>query len=396
MRDWGKSRYTRRMDDPTRHLIQAIHDSPPRAVLTAAGAGSRALADLLAVPGASRTLLEALIPYAADSFDEFLGLRPDQYVSADTGRRMAGRALARARHLRELETWPLVGLACTAAVVTDRPKKGEHRAHVAAWSPERLRAHTLRLEKGARDRAGEEGLVSALILNALAEASGLTEQLPLALGPGDALSSETVEFAPPAEQLHHDAIPFFGILPDGAITTEPPAAILSGAFNPLHAGHTGLAATAAALLGRPVAFELAAVNADKGPLPPAAVLDRLSQFAGRYPAYAANAPTFNQKARLYPGAVFVIGFDTAERVIQPRYYGDSQAGMLAALDELRARGNRFLVAGRLDDNGLFHELPELNLPAGYETLFEAIPARLFRHDVSSTEIRAALKAEAAE
>jgi hypothetical protein len=383
------------MDDPIRHLIQAIHDSPPRAVFAAAGAGSRALADLLAVPGASRTLLEALIPYAADSFDEFLGLQPEQYVSADTGRRMAGRALARARHLRELEAWPLVGLACTAAIVTDRPKKGEHRAHVATWSPERLRAHTLHLEKGARDRAGEEGLVSALMLNALAEASGLDERLALPLGPGDDLAAETVEFAPLAAQLHRDAIPFFGILPDGAISTEPPPAILSGAFNPLHAGHTALAETAAALLGRPVAFELSAVNVDKPPLPPAAVLDRLSQFAGRYAAYAANAPTFNRKARLYPGAVFVVGFDTAARVIQPRYYGDSQANMLAALDELRARGNRFLVAGRLDDDGEFHELPELTLPAGYEALFEAIPARLFRHDVSSTEIRAALRAEAA-
>jgi len=384
------------MDDPTRHLIQAIHDSPPRAVFAAAGAGSRALADLLAVPGASRTLLEALIPYAADSFDEFLGVRPEQYVAAGTGRRMAGRALARARHLRELEPWPLVGLACTAAVVTDRPKKGEHRAHVAARSPERLRAYELHLEKGARDRAGEERLVSDLILNALAEASGVSERLAMPLGPGDSLVAETMEYGPPAEQLHRDAIPFFGILPDGAITTEPPAALLSGAFNPLHAGHTGLAATAAALMGQPVAFELSAVNVDKPRLPPAVVLDRLSQFAGRYPAYAANAPTFNLKARIYPGAVFVVGFDTAARVIQSRYYGDSHAAMLAALDELRARGNRFLVAGRLDDDGLFHELPELALPPGYETLFEAIPARLFRHDVSSTEIRAALKTEAEE
>lgn len=382
------------MDPAIQSLIQAIHDSPPRAVFAAAGAGSQALADLLGVPGASRTLLEALIPYAADSFDEFLGLRPEQYVSADTGRRMAGRALARARHLRELEAWPLVGLGCTAAIVTDRPKKGEHRAHVAAWSPERLRAHTLHLAKGARDRAGEEGLVSALLLNALAEAGGVAWALPLALGPGDDLAVETVEFAPLAEQLHRDALPFFGILPDGTITTAPPAALLSGSFNPLHAGHTALAETAAALLGRPVAFELAAVNADKGPLPPGDVLDRLSQFAGRYPAYAANAPTFNRKARLYPGAVFVVGFDTAERIIQPRYYGDSQTNMLAALDELRQRGNRFLVAGRLDDDGLFHELPELALPPGYEALFEPIPARLFRHDISSTEIRAALSEEA--
>ena len=61
------------MDKALRNLIQAIHDSPPRAVFAAAGAGSQALADLLGVPGGSRTLLEALIPYAADSFDEFLG-----------------------------------------------------------------------------------------------------------------------------------------------------------------------------------------------------------------------------------------------------------------------------------------------------------------------------------
>jgi hypothetical protein len=39
-------------------------------------------------------------------------------------------------------------------------------------------------------------------------------------------------------------------------------------------------------------------------------------------------------------------------------------------------------------------LPELALPPGYEALFEPIPARLFRHDISSTEIRAALSEEA--
>lgn len=384
------------MDEATRHLIQAIHDSPPRAVFAAAGAGSQALADLLGVPGASRTLLEALIPYAADSFDEFLGARPEQYVAEETGRRMAGRALARARHLRELEPWPLVGLGCTATIVTDRPKKGEHRAHVAAWTPSGLLSWTLHLEKGARDRAGEEGLVSALLLNALAAASGLSEQLALPLGAGDRLAAETADFRPAAEQLHRGELPFFGILPEGRVTTDPPAALLSGSFNPLHTGHEALASAAGSLLGRPVAFEVSAVNVDKPPLPPDAVLDRLSQFAGRYPAYAGSAPTFVEKSRLYPGAAFVVGFDTAARVIQPRYYGDSEAAMRAALAEMRDRGNSFLVAGRADDDGVFHELPEMAIPEGFHGLFRPIPAHLFRHDISSTEIRAALSAEAEE
>jgi len=382
------------MDESIHSLIRAIHDSPPRAVFAAAGAGSQALADLLGVPGASRTLLEALIPYAADSFDEFLGRVPEQYVSAETGRRMAGRALARAHHLRELEPWPLVGLGCTATIVTDRPKRGEHRAHVAAWSPARLTAWTLYLEKGARDRAGEEGLVSRLILDALGEACGIADRSLLPLGPGDSLSVERIDYAVAAERLRHHEVSWFGIEPDGGLTTETPVAVLSGSFNPLHAGHTGLAETAAALLGKPVTFEVSAVNVDKPPLETAVLLDRLSQFAGRWPVVAGNAPTFVEKARLYPGAVFVVGFDTAARIIQPRYYGDSEAGMLAALAEMRDHGNRFLVAGREGSDGHFRELRELEIPAGFAGLFAAIPEGLFHSDVSSTEIRAALKAEA--
>ena len=382
------------MDAALRNLIQAIHDSPPRAVFAAAGAGSQALADLLGVAGASRTLLEALIPYAADSFDEFLGQTPAQYVSAETGRRMAGRALARAHHLRELETFPIAGLACTATIVTDRPKRGEHRAHVAAWTPGRLSAWTLNLEKGARDRAGEEGLVSRLILDALAEACGISDRPPLPVGPGDSLASELVDFMAAAERLHRDEITWFGIESDGALMAETPAAILSGSFNPLHAGHTGLAATAAALLGAPVAFEVSAVNVDKPRLETAVFLDRLSQFAGRWPAVAGNAPTFVEKSRIYAGATFVVGYDTAARIIHPRYYGDSEASMLAALAEMRDRGNRFLVAGREGDDGRFRELHELPMPEGFAGLFDPIPARLFRNDVSSTEIRAALKEEA--
>ena len=381
------------MDESIRSLIQSIHDSPPRAVFAAAGAGSRALADLLAVPGASRTLLEALIPYAADSFDEFLGRVPEQYVSAETGRRMAGRALARANHLRELEAWPIVGLGCTATIVTDRPKRGDHRAHVAAWTPARLTAWTLYLEKGARDRAGEEALVSRLILDALGEASGIADRPPLPTRPDDSLSVETFDYTTAAEHLRSREIPWFGIEPDGGLMTEAPAAILSGSFNPLHGGHTGLAVAAAALLGVPVAFEASAVNVDKPPLETGVLLDRLSQFAGRWPVVAGNAPTFVEKSRLYPGTTFVVGFDTAARIIQPRYYGDSEAGMLAALAEMRDRGNRFLVAGREGSDGRFRELRELEIPAGFAGLYEAIPEELFHSDVSSTEIRAALRAE---
>ena len=360
-------------------------------MLATAGAGGQALSDLLGVAGASRTLLEALVPYSSASFDDFLDRTPEQYVAESTARLMAGRAVARAHRLRA-EPWPLVGLACTATIATDRPKRGDHRAHLAAWSGPRLVRHSVVLDKGARDRDGEEDVVSRLLLNLLAEACGVAGRLNIDPKPHDVFESAVYDFEAVAEQLAGETLPYFGIHADGQVRTTDvhPQAILSGSFNPLHSGHVELVDAAAAIMQQPVAFEIWAVNADKPRLPTPVLLDRLTQFAGAYAVFASNSSTFVEKARIYPGATFVVGVDTADRIIQPRYYGGTEAGMVAALEEIRAQGCRFLVAGREGDDGTFRVLADLDLPVGTADLFQAIPERQFRNDVSSTEIRAAL------
>src|SRR5215207_6433216 len=57
-------------------LIAQIHDAPVMAVIVVTGGGAQAIADILAVPGASRTLLEALVPYSDKSLTKFLGSSP--------------------------------------------------------------------------------------------------------------------------------------------------------------------------------------------------------------------------------------------------------------------------------------------------------------------------------
>ncbi len=151
------------------------------AVFVITGGGAQALADLLTVPGASRTVLEALVPYNEQSLAEFLGALPVQSVAVETAAVLAQTAYQRARRLRKDGTVPVIGLSCTATLMTDRPKKGAHRAHVGLCGGEQTRVYSLTLQKGARDRQGEERLVSDLLLQVLAEACGLniTTDLPL-------------------------------------------------------------------------------------------------------------------------------------------------------------------------------------------------------------------------
>ena len=376
------------MQDDIRDLVQAIHDSPSLAVIVTAGAGTQALADLLGVAGATRTLLEALIPYSTASFDEFLGQKPPQYVAAETSRLLAGRSYTRSRWLH-MGVESLVGVACSATIVTDRPKRGQHRAHIATWQPKQIVCHRLYLAKGARDREGEEDMVSRVLLNALAQASGIEERVTVPYVTGDDLAIEVTDFSELIADLMHGEIAYFGIEDDGDILfpENVPAALLSGSFNPLHQGHLDLASTASELLEEDVAFELSVQNADKPALQTPVALRRIAQFAGRYTIFASTAPTFIEKARIFPGTTFVVGYDTAARILHPRYYGNSHEALREALREIEELECHFLVAGRMDENGRFAQIDDLPIPQKFQGLFRGIPVSAFRQDISSTELR---------
>lgn len=159
--------------------------------------------------------------------------------------------------------------------------------------------------------------------------------------------------------------------------------ILSGAFNPLHQGHLALLAAASRLSGLPPYFELSVVNADKGTMEQDEVLRRCRQFAGHYHLLLSREPLFTAKAELYPGSAFVVGYDTAIRLVAPRYY-QGEAGMEAAFARVRAAGCRFIVAGRLHQ-GQFRTLADINIPDSLRDCFVELPD--FRVDLSSTELR---------
>ena len=370
--------------------IPALHASGRKAALAITGGGSGAVGELLRVPGGSRLLIEAQVPYDALALATFLGFAPAHACSADTAIAMARSARARAARLVAAGT-ELVGLGATAALVSDRPRKGEHRFHIACATSARIAHCTGVLAKGRRDRAAEEDLVSRAIVLWLALACGVDAPSPRSLLEADEQFAETaVAASDTVDQLLAGELDRVTVQPDGQmmLSAPRPLVLLPGSFNPVHAGHVLLAQVAEELRQQPLTFEISVTNVDKPPLAGKTVRHRLAQFAWKSPVELTRAPTFLEKSRLFPKTTFVIGADTAERLFAPRYYGDDEDRMQVALEEIAGSGVSFLVAVRSDADGRVRALGDIAVPRRYADLFTEIPEHRFRLDTSSSEIRA--------
>ena len=384
-------------DAAWQQLISALHASGRKAALAITGGGSGAVGELLRVPGGSRLLIEAQIPYDEQALAAFLGFAPAQASSADTAIAMARTARARAARLVPAGT-DLVGLGATAALVSDRPRKGEHRFHIAFANAAGIAHCTCVMAKGRRDRAAEEDLVSRAIVLWLARACGIAAPSPRSLLDADEHYAETVVAAgcvDTIDQLLAGELDRVTVQPDGQmmLSAPQPFVLFPGSFNPMHEGHVLLARAAEELRQQPLAFEISVTNVDKPPLAGETVRHRLAQFAWKSPVELTRAPTFVEKSRLFPGTTFVVGADTAERLFGPKYYGDDEARMHMALEEIANSGSSFLVAVRIDAAGRVRALNDIPVPRRYADLFTEIPEHRFRVDTSSSEIRARRRAD---
>lgn len=392
------------------HRILRLHESPYKAVIACTGAGAGIQKTLWEIPGASDTIIDSVFPYHRFALSDFIGREPEKYCSEHTALWMATAAHRRATELVLRDggdPTTVIGLALTAAVATNRPKKGNHQCFIAVRTAKGMATFNAVFEKGRRTREEEGALCDLLAVNALLVTAGIETSLPADLAGdysgvvGDAIwtidedgdnlprPKLVMGHLPPLADEVHDVFDRPLFTPDGkragVDAIDPNKHILfHGSFDPLHFGHELMARQAERMTGKEVVYCIASKHPDKGRLDDRELLRRAEQFRFRGPVlFIREAPLYVTKARLFPGVGMLIGADVALGIMNPKYYDGGEPARDASLRVMSDLGARFYVVGR-EIEGKFVTLDDLPIPASARDLFLPVSGRW---DIRSRDLR---------
>ena len=358
-------------------IIQKIHSSPFRFVLVSSGGGTNAISEILQVPGASKSVLEAYVPYAKESLEYYLLKKPDHYCSLGTTLSMAAKAYSAAKKI-DPNTNPknLLGVAVTASLATNYSKKGEHKFFIAIQTYKYSSSFSYSFVKGELSREEEEQVVTDHIINAIAQSCELQNQMKYE---NSLLEVKIVAAEKNWVKLVDSKIDFV------SSSNQVPELIFPGSFNPFHSGHNSMSELAEKKTGLGLAYEICIQNADKPPLSSHEIEQTLGQCDNGHEWVLTKAGKFTDKAALFPNSVFIIGADTLTRILEEKFYLNRR-DMLNQLDLFNSHNINFLVFGRKIMNK-FISLDSVTIPEHIAKRFSGFGEEIFRDDISSTLIR---------
>ena len=158
--------------------------------------------------------------------------------------------------------------------------------------------------------------------------------------------------------------------------------ILSGSFNPLHEGHIELLKASSKEFKKNPLFEISIKNVDKSEINFNDLMDRINQFKSLGKLVVTNSAKFEEKSKIFKESIFVIGYDTALRLVDSKYYSDDFRKSLKIIEKNNCS---FLVSGRFINKN-YKKPNNINFK-GYDYLFNILSEEKFRIDISSTQLR---------
>lgn len=399
---------THRLHTEARAAVRQLRDTPWLIYGITTGACGELVPMLWQPAGASANVLANRFSYAEQETEEFLGFKPEKFVSLDTACYMATAAYYQGRKLavkRGKNEGHVMGVAMTSAVTTGRERKGADQAIIAVRTRTGLWTVTVLMKKpenfasdAEAHRIQQGNLADLLTLNAILAVAEL-RQVPLPVDRierSEELDAESGTLRPTQVSLWSGSDktrPMYGkvIMPDGStreISSLDPKEwiIFSGSFNPVTYAHDEMAREIERATGKRVIFQITKAHPEKQ-VTDQDMIDRAGQFLYRWPVVLLEEHgLYVDKAELFPGFEFLIGADVVvERLFDQKYY-DGYLGMMAAMQRLLDLKVVFHVNGRKCADGHYKELTDLPIPARFASMFRAFSRR---NDVSSSERRAA-------
>lgn len=147
---------------------------------------------------------------------------------------------------------------------------------------------------------------------------------------------------------------------------EPvPEAIFSGSWAPLTREHMYMASIAEAFCDATVYFEASIETVNKPPIDLISAEQLVKQFKEMH-LILTKAPSFLEKAKLFPGVTFVVGMDTWLQIIDPEFYNYPLTEVIRQFKQLdvdflvfgRQQGDKFMTLSDDISYGLARKVPQ--------------------------------------
>ena len=352
---------------------QLNHFHPHKVYVAMSGGGQSFAYHYLKYSGASNSIAGIRIPYGRKDFVNFVGRTPSQFVCEDTARLMAISSYKAC--LEEVDETVAVGIGVTCSLATDDERIGrEHKMYLAIHNYEYTMVYSIILKQGlTRDQ--EEDFCCLWIFKMLNNLINHPVAADDDLNQLCNIITTTAPYITTFECKRANRADFDTEIPEDA--TE--VAIAPGSWDPAHEGHFGVIKLAGEILGIKPYIELTTKNADKGIIDYLEVEKRLGNLK-EFNKLLTSATTFLEKARLlarpYRTIYFVVGTDTWNRILDPKYAGD----MFSLYDLFVQMNAKFLVVNRESAPMLSHVVMD-------ELLIKDDRLNSFNIAISSTEIR---------